>query len=195
VKIIERCLSKERDARYPDIVSLARELAHHGSERGRRALTVIEAVAAGQPEGPTPVRTSDQSPTPTGPGLDTGTLSAAADGLGPRSTRQRPTSGSRFAILAVVIAAIAAVIFLMQRLHVSQADSRSAASADGAVAPPEAVAPPAAPISSMAVVAPEPSSAPVASARPKIRKIQLQRGAPSAAASSRGFDPVFDERR
>jgi serine/threonine-protein kinase len=195
VKIIERCLSKERDARYPDIVSLARELAHHGSERGRRALTVIEAVAAGQPEGPTPVRTSDQSPTPTGPGLDTGTLSAAADGLGPRSTRQRPTSGSRFAILAVVIAAIAAVIFLMQRLHVSQADSRSAASADGAVAPPEHVTPSALPIEVAPPVAAEPSSAPVASAKPKIRKFSEKTAIPPASASSRGFDPVFDERR
>jgi len=144
-------MAKERDARYPNVVSLARELANHGTERGRRTLTVIEAISAGRRERAAAARASDPSPTPSGSGLDTGTLSAAATERAPSSSMgTRRSSGPRFGLLVVALGAIAGTIFFVQRLRAPDHNARGAATTDAAVMPPEKQAePPAPPIASV----------------------------------------------
>lgn len=199
-KIVERCMSKERDARYPDVVALARDLASHGTDRGRRTLTVIEAISAGRHERVAPARSSDTWPTPSGAGIDTGTLSAAL-GAEVRPVATRRAAGPRVGLLAIALGAIVGVVFLVQKLRVPENPSRGAATTDGAVMPEEAMeapAPPPAPthpIASARPIASEPSAAPLSSAKPKARTVRAPAPAASASASPRGFDPVFDERR
>jgi eukaryotic-like serine/threonine-protein kinase len=196
-KTIERCMAREREARYPDVLSLARDLVAHGTERGRRALGVIEAVSKGQSKSSLPVRASDPPPTRTETVLDTGTLSAAAEGLGPSSvrTRQGTRSKALFPVIGLGLAVLGTAIW--KNRSVQESPPPSSASSDGSTTAPSAITalPP--------VLAPEPalvptlpsSAASVASAKPKTTKQQVPSTSPTASGSQRGFDPVFDERR
>jgi serine/threonine-protein kinase len=112
-KTIERCMASEPNARYPDVRSLARDLVAYGTDRGRRALDVIEAVSKGHSKSTPSVRTSAPTPTPAGPELDTGTLSAAAEALGPSSipTRQGTRSKALLPLIALGVAVVGTAVW------------------------------------------------------------------------------------
>jgi serine/threonine protein kinase len=196
-KTIERCMARERDARYPDVLSLARDLVAHGTDRGRRALGVIEAVSRGHSKVTPSVRASDPTPTSTVPALDTGTLSAAAEGLAPSSvpTRHGTRSKAFFPLIALGMAVVGTAIW--KNRSAPESPPPSSASSDGSTTAPNATT------AVPAVPAPEParaptlasSDAPAPSAKPKTPKPRAPSAAPAASASQRGFDPVFDERR
>jgi serine/threonine-protein kinase len=201
-KAIERCMARERDARYPDIASLSRALAAYASERGRRALKVIEAVATGQGESAPsadPARFAPASvpapPATTRPGLDTGTLSAAADSMPRSGAAPRLEPRVRATIFVVTLGVIGSAVAYVNTRRASEAPLPSAAMSQTSPAP--ALSEPSPPVSAAlaADASPPPVSSstfPPASAKPKIRAIRAPAAPP---ATSRGFDPVFDERR
>jgi serine/threonine protein kinase len=194
---IERCLSRERDARPPDVASLARELVVHGTERGRRALDVVEAVATSSRDSTPPVDTSLPAPATTRPGLDTGTLSAAAEPAPPSTAAPRRDARSRAAILVTALAGIAVAVAFVNTRVTAESPLPSAAASDGATAP---AVPSVLPVATPAQTAEAPLAAasampPKPSARPKARPLPATSAAPRSSAAPRGFDPVFDERR
>ncbi|HEX6272352.1 MAG TPA: serine/threonine-protein kinase, partial [Polyangiaceae bacterium] len=130
-KAIERCMAREREARYPDIVSLARELAVYGTERGRRALTVIEAVSSGQDDAlpgiPPAVLASGLGAATIRPGLDTGTLSAAADSAPRSAAAPRLGPRARATIFVATLLFIGGAVAYVNTRRTSEAPLPSAA--------------------------------------------------------------------
>ncbi|HEX6277417.1 MAG TPA: hypothetical protein VFZ53_30450, partial [Polyangiaceae bacterium] len=199
-KAIERCMAREREARYPDIVSLARELAVYGTERGRRALTVIEAVASGQddalPGTPPAVLASGLGATTLRPGLDTGTLSAAADSTPRSAAAPRLGPRARATIFVATLLFIGGAVAYVNTRRTSEAPLPSAAMSNTATAPsvslpaPHVSAPPAVVVSPLPAAS---SVSPQASTKSRTRPLRVPSAVPPA--TGRGFDPVFDERR
>jgi len=207
VALVARCLKKEQSERFDGVRELARELSSHGSERARRSLAVIEAIAApavgvpprGEPEG------AER------PEMDTGTLTAATESPAPGSTATpAPRPKRAWLVAAFALAAVAGVVRFVTASR-PQADrpgsptteSKATPSANHGLAtsdpargaselsPPvrTAAAPPAAPSGSASAVG---SASPTR--RSKVVGAGLAPPRPSVAAPSPSFDPVYEDR-
>lgn len=195
-KAVELCMTPERNGRFPDVLSLAREVAPHGTARSRRALEVIEAIGS-RPRPSVPhAEPSIATLSTTAPRLDTGTLSAAAEPKRPSGVPPRATVSQRATVvLGALVATTVGVAFVSTR-RPAEAPLPGTTATDGPSAPAK-VLPSFAPA---ALHVPPPPSAqasaePRASTSVKAPKSRVLSATPPASATARSFDPVFDERR
>lgn len=213
--VVEKCLAKETSRRFSTVEALARSLAPFGSDRGRRALALIDE-ASRSPESAAPaLDPSSRSAAPTVTALDISTLSAAAKAT--QSPGERVESTRRPLLVLAGLLALAVIVGTLwtARLQTDAPASDSTAGAsvtalgtDARTSMPSGsaltvVSPPLAPggrsdaekaprIEAPRAERPRPSTA---TKRPRALPVVAPSAAPTAAGSSHKFDPVFDERR
>jgi serine/threonine-protein kinase len=109
---VERCLQKDRNKRFGSMLELARAIASFGSARAARALVVVEALVENEHESPA-ARGAPGSVRPQT--LDTGTLTAAADGSRSPSSRKRGDSRRGGALVFGLLVTIGVAVALWDR--------------------------------------------------------------------------------
>lgn len=203
VALVERCLKKDRAERFASISELSHALVTHGSERARRSLAVIDAIAA--PAVPLP-RAGDSGDVEQ-PAMDTGTLTAATDSAAPRSSVEPAPTVKRGWLIGAL--SLAALIVVARWLHDDTADgpgspptegstpSASRAHETSSVVPP---APSAAAAPGVARSATSASAAASASPPPRSKLVGAGLAPPRPTASpvpapARSFDPVYEDRK
>jgi serine/threonine-protein kinase len=202
--VVERALRKNRDERWSDIRELARALAPYGTERARRALAVIEAISL-------PRALPAHNPEPAAAPLlavDTGTLTAATDGVGAGAASEdtSPRSTRVWLLASAVAVLLAALGWLVLRAGNGNVHALApSATAPGQRAESPAVAESVSAESSGRPVAPgsvttASAARAVASAAQKARKQASYAGLKPTPALSvnqpqKTFDPVYQDRK
>jgi eukaryotic-like serine/threonine-protein kinase len=207
--VVNRCLSKEPQARYPDVAALARALAPFASAEARGAADRIARMtaAASAPDGSVPAEAAGGAGvSPVAYAQTSATFASTASGAG---------AGRRYAVPAAIVAALAiagALVFVFgahRETSVRAAatgpapatasapvPARAAASAPGpASAPAPAPGPAPAPAPALTEPAPltvapppalAPAKAPAAPAKPAPKKPSAA-AAPASPAATSGF--------
>ncbi|HWA78095.1 MAG TPA: serine/threonine-protein kinase [Polyangiaceae bacterium] len=210
--IVEKCLTKDSRQRFQSVQSLASSLSPYASERGRRALNLVDAVSTREERA---IEASEPNPKATAAtvtALDAGTLSAAAPATRPPADSAVPRR--RSLLVATAILGLAVVVTGMWKARfrpnapISDSTTRASAPTLATEAP--------APLPSASSSTPTPalgnsaksadSGGTAATSQSSVAKRARPRLAPSAESTSsaaalpsapgaRHFDPVFDERR
>ncbi|MGC4088084.1 MAG: serine/threonine-protein kinase [Polyangiaceae bacterium] len=199
VQAVARCLQKDRAQRFANVPEFARAIAAFGSTRSERALTVVEALATNEE------RPAAQSSAERAANVDTGTLTAAADGSPPHSRRAPDARWGRTLLLGAM-ASLGGLLWLWSRSmpHDVDVTSKQRAEVHSAARPtdlpmplPSSATAGSAPVASHGTPAKLSSVAPVGSNKaPKPQQFKTVSSAPVPSASSAQVsDPVFDERR
>jgi serine/threonine protein kinase len=210
--VVARCLMKDPAARFASVAELARALVPFGTERARRSLSVIDAIAAPRSE---PLPGGEPRPRES-PSIDTGTLTAATESMGRSLANKLPYSNRTSLVVGSALAALVGIgVWLWSRRDGSGAGpdmravpsaslpsaSRATASAADAGPTPAGSAElallPALPrVPAPAASASGAGAPPPATRRSKLVDAGLAPPPPvSAAPPATKFDPVYEDRR
>jgi serine/threonine-protein kinase len=211
--LVEKCLAKDARQRFQSVHTLARSLAPHASERGRRALAMVDTVSTRVERTAETSKPSPQAGAATVTALDAGTLSAAAPATRAPAESADPKRRSLLMVAAMLGLALIAGGVWAARFRPSAPISDSLTRTSAPTLATEVPTP----LPSASASARKPAletfrktdassenkaetPAPSLAKRVRPRPGPATASAPSAAAApsvsaTRHFDPVFDERR
>jgi eukaryotic-like serine/threonine-protein kinase len=192
--IINRCLAKDREQRFPNIERLCQALLPEAGERGKRAFASIQTLSAPRERSASLSESQAPSEAATEAGGSIGTLTATAQPTIIAATTEKrklrvAVSVGAFFVLAV---SVGLIVHSSRRADASKAttDAVHSRGATPSIPLPSASAEPSR-ARSEPPVAPAPSSSTaVSSGRVRVRNRMIARG----GSASREFDPVFEER-